>query len=137
MKLSEIVSRFRTENNLSIDEFAAKCGLSKGYISMIEREINPRNKKPISPTIDTVRKLAGGMSMKCDDLISMLDNDTAMNLLKQKMDDYKVIDDRILLQAGGYEERLLIEKLATAYILADPNTQKIVRMLLKIDGGES
>lgn len=136
MKLSEVISNYRSAHNLTVEEFAEKCGLSKGYISMIERGINPRNNKPISPTIDSVRKIAHGMSMSINELIPMLDSDTTIRLLKEKMDDYSVIDNRIL-QIGSYENREFSEKLITAYLQADDDTKKIVRMLLKIDGGES
>lgn len=135
MKLSEIISNYRKENGLSMDEFAQKCNLSKGYISMIERDTNPRNDEPISPTFITMQKIAKGMSMETDELIAMLDHGTAMNLHRQKMNDYRAIDQR-LLQLGNYEKRLMIEKLAVAYFATDENTQKIIRMLLHIDGGE-
>jgi hypothetical protein len=76
------------------------------------------------------------MSMTVNEFASLLDNDAAMNLLKQKMDKYRAMDDHIL-QIGGYENREFSEKLITAYLQADDDTKKIVRMLLHIDGGES
>lgn len=135
MKLSEIVSNYRAEHYLTVEEFAERCGLSKGYISMIEREVNPRNNKPISPTFDSIKKIAHGMSMTVNEFAALLDNDAAMNLLKQKMDKYRAMDDHIL-QIGGYENREFSEKLITAYLQADDDTKKIIRMLLHIDGGE-
>lgn len=50
MTLGDIIKKYRKENNISMSEFASNCSLSKGYISMLENNINPRNNKPISPT---------------------------------------------------------------------------------------
>ncbi|HEQ7796970.1 TPA: helix-turn-helix transcriptional regulator, partial [Streptococcus pyogenes] len=37
MKLGEIIKNFREEKKLSMDRFAEKSGLTKGYISMLEK----------------------------------------------------------------------------------------------------
>jgi transcriptional regulator with XRE-family HTH domain len=50
--------------------------------------------------------------------------------------DYRAIEDRIV-QTGGVKRDPIYDKLIAAYADADPKTQKIVRMLLHIDGGES
>ena len=54
MTLGNIVKQYRADNDLSMDEFARRCSLSKGYISMIENGINPRNNKPIAPTLPSI-----------------------------------------------------------------------------------
>lgn len=41
MTLKDLVIKYRTENGLSQRQFALQCGLSNGYISMIERGVNP------------------------------------------------------------------------------------------------
>lgn len=40
MKLSEIIKKYRKEHDLSQRQMGARCGLSTGYISLIEKEIN-------------------------------------------------------------------------------------------------
>ena len=62
MTLGNIVKQYRSEKDLSMDEFAKRCSLSKGYISMIENEINPRNNKPIAPTLPSLSKIATAMN---------------------------------------------------------------------------
>jgi len=37
MRLGEIIKKYREENNLSMDDFVKFSGLSKGYISMLEK----------------------------------------------------------------------------------------------------
>ena len=41
MILGELIKTYRTEHHMSMDDFAKKCGLSKAYISILERNINP------------------------------------------------------------------------------------------------
>ena len=61
MHLGNIIKDFREKNNISMQEFADKCSLSKGYISMLENGVNPRNKKPIAPTLPSLRKISIGL----------------------------------------------------------------------------
>lgn len=49
MFLGEIVKKYRLEHKISMDEFARLSGLSKGYISMLEKNENPRTKKTDIP----------------------------------------------------------------------------------------
>jgi len=74
MKLSEIVKAYRAEHDMSMDALARCSGVTKGYISMIENERNPSTGKPISPSVDTLSKLARGMGMELDDLIHQADD---------------------------------------------------------------
>ncbi|HHJ8058363.1 TPA: helix-turn-helix domain-containing protein, partial [Streptococcus pyogenes] len=57
MKLGEIIKNFREEKKLSMDRFAEKSGLTKGYISMLEKNEHPKSKKPIIPTEETLLKV--------------------------------------------------------------------------------
>ncbi len=41
MTLKDFLIQYRTEHDLSQRQFAAICGLSNSYISMLERERNP------------------------------------------------------------------------------------------------
>ena len=74
MKLSEIVREYRSSHDMSMDALARFSGVSKGYISMIENEKNPKTGKPISPSIETLARLARGMGMELDDLIHQADD---------------------------------------------------------------
>lgn len=81
MTLGGIVRRYREDNNISMDEFARRCSLSKGYISMIENNINPRNNKPIAPTLPSITKIASGMSLELDELLKLIDKDQPVTLI--------------------------------------------------------
>lgn len=86
MTLGDILKQYRTENNISMDEFVKKSSLSKGYISMLENNINPRNNKPIAPTLPTIRKVAIGMNMDVDSLLKKLDDNQEISL----QDDHQI-----------------------------------------------
>lgn len=83
MKLSSIVKNFRTFNNISMDEFANRAGLSKSYISMIENGKNARDDKPISPTLKSLLKIATAMNIELDDLLKQMDSDESINLTER------------------------------------------------------
>ena len=74
MKLSDIIRNYRLSNNLSMDELALRAGLSKGYISMLENGTNPRNKKPINPTLESLQKISNAMGIDVDMLLQNMDS---------------------------------------------------------------
>lgn len=58
MNIGEWVRQYRKEHGLSMQTFGDMCGLSRAYISILEKGINPTTNKPFSPTIQTVQKIA-------------------------------------------------------------------------------
>ena len=54
LTVGEIIRAYREHNDLSLEDFARMSGLTKAYISKLEHEVDPRNGKPINPTIDAV-----------------------------------------------------------------------------------
>ena len=61
MTLGELIREYREQHSMSMEEFARLSGLSKGYISMLEKNKNPRNGKPIIPSIATYDGVATAM----------------------------------------------------------------------------
>lgn len=80
MTLGDIIKSYRTANDMSMDDFSKVSGISKTYISMLEKNINPRNKKEIVPTIEMIGKAAKGMFMTFDELFEQLGDDTRVKL---------------------------------------------------------
>ncbi|MGL4549427.1 helix-turn-helix domain-containing protein [Eubacterium aggregans] len=74
MHLGEFVKSFRDEHELSMDEFAKKSGLSKGYISMLEKNKNPRTGDSIIPSIDTIKKVSLAIGVSFDEIFNHLDD---------------------------------------------------------------
>lgn len=89
MTLGNIVKQYRSDNNLNMEEFAKRCLLSKGYISMIENGINPRNSKPIAPTLPSIMKIATAMDMELDELLKIMDGEQKVTLVSSKTQERK------------------------------------------------
>lgn len=70
--LGKIIKEYRDDNKLSMDDFANKTGLSKPYIAMLEKNYNPKSKKEIIPTVDTIAKCAKAMDIDFNDLFNVL-----------------------------------------------------------------
>lgn len=74
MKLSELIIEYRNEHGVSQRQFANACGLSNGYISMLEKELNPSTGQPVTPTLPKLKQLATGMGMTLTDLMVKVDD---------------------------------------------------------------
>ena len=74
MTLVEIIKQYRQEHGLSQRQFAAQCGVSNGYISMLERGENPKTGEPIRPSLVQLRRIAKGMGMTLDELLVLDEN---------------------------------------------------------------
>ena len=105
MTLGDIIRNYRENNNITLGEFANACSLSKGYISMLENNINPRNNKPISPTLPSMAKVASGMGIDLDTLLKMLDKKQSVQLISDKIESSAplVIDYQKPDQEGCYQ----------------------------------
>ena len=80
MTLGDVIKTYRTEHSLSMDEFAKRSGLSKGYISMLEKNRNPKTGKPIIPSILTYQSVAKAMSTSVDVLMKTVDKEQLVSL---------------------------------------------------------
>lgn len=80
MYIGEIIKQYRTERNLSMDEFARRANMSKGYISMLENNKNPKTKKPITPSLETIKQIASTIGVEINTLIEILDGSQSLKL---------------------------------------------------------
>ena len=74
MTLGKKIELYMNENGLTYETFGKKCGLSKGYISMLVNNRNPKTGKPPIPTVETYNRLAKSMGMTLDILFNEIDN---------------------------------------------------------------
>lgn len=79
MDIGLLVKQYRQTNNLTLREFAARCGTSHSYIAMLESHKNSKTGEPIIPTIAMIRKLSRGMNMSVNEIIAICD-DTPISL---------------------------------------------------------
>lgn len=73
MTLGDIIKDYRTTHGLSMDGFSEKSGISKAYISLLEKNKHPKTGKNIAPSIQCIKQAASGMNMSFDDLFALLD----------------------------------------------------------------
>lgn len=80
MYLGEFIKQYRTEYGLSMQAFADKCNLSKGYIAMLERNINSKNGETIVPSVETFIKVANVTRLTLDELLEMVDENQPISI---------------------------------------------------------
>ena len=116
MKLGELIKSYRDEHDLSQRQFANQCGLSNGYISILEKGMNPNTGKPVTPTIPQLKKLADGMGITMSAMLEQVE-DMSVDLTSPNMflDDlnehsrnFNII--KIAGRDGSYEERRLTDE---------------------------
>lgn len=73
MTLGDAISAFRKERGMSMDGFSEASGISKAYISMLEKNQTQRGTPP-TPSIDIYRNAAKGMGISLEKLIRMVDD---------------------------------------------------------------
>lgn len=71
--LGKYIQNYRKKHGLSLRNFAEICDLSHSYIDKLEKGIDPRNNKPILPTIDTLEKIARATNTSLKDLLVSLE----------------------------------------------------------------
>ena len=76
MTLGDLIKKYREENDLSMSDFAEKSGLSKAYVSLLEKNKNPKTGKEITPSVDIIKKVADAIGMDFDDVFSSIDSTT-------------------------------------------------------------
>ena len=74
MKLGDLIRSYRETRELSQRQFALRCDLSNGYISILEKGINPNTQRPVTPTIPQLKKLADGMGISLSELFEQVDD---------------------------------------------------------------
>lgn len=75
MKLGKIIKAYRKENKVTQAEFGDKAGLSKAYVSMLERNKNSRDGRSITPSIDTLRKVSKVMGISFSELLVKMEDE--------------------------------------------------------------
>jgi len=70
MKLGDKIKQFRIEKKLTMQQLADLSGKSKGYISLLEKGINPQTRKPIEPSLEAIQSIAKALNVDLEDLIS-------------------------------------------------------------------
>ncbi|WP_340080666.1 helix-turn-helix domain-containing protein [Streptococcus agalactiae] len=84
MHLGKYIKKYRDTNNLSMAEFAKESGISKAYVSILEKNRDPRNGKEIIPSIPIIKKVSDTIGISFDDLLNSLDENQIVALNETK-----------------------------------------------------
>lgn len=79
MTLGSIIKQYRIEHDLSMDDFAKVSGISKAYISLLEKDKHPQTGKPITPSVKFIKMAAKGMGVDFDVVFKQLDGSVTIN----------------------------------------------------------
>lgn len=124
MTLGELIRSYREQNRLSQRQFADKSGVSNGYISMLEKNENPRTGQPLTPSMPLLKRVAAAMGMTVNDLCAYVD-DLAAGLGTTIMD-YEEAQEKLRMILTEREYALL-----KAYRSADVRAQDDALTLLE------
>lgn len=96
MTLGDVIYKYRTQHGLSMDKFSEMSGISKGYISMLEKNKTARGDEP-SPSFEMYKSVAKTIGVQVDDLIRQVEGKISLfpnadNILPlPQMKEWKVI----------------------------------------------
>lgn len=79
MKLGEYIKNYRESHGLGQREFAQMCGISAGYVSMLENNKHPKSGKPLSPRIEIYQQIAAATGIGLDELIAIIDDNITIS----------------------------------------------------------
>lgn len=80
MRLGEFIKDYRTKNKITMQQFADAAGLSKGYVSVLEKGKRPNSSQPTIPSIETYNKVATAMRISLNELLESLDDDCLIDI---------------------------------------------------------
>lgn len=125
MTLGEIIKQYRTEHDMSMREFEKISGISRGYLSMLEKNEHPKTKKPITPSVDIIRQVSLAINVPFDKIfdlmegqpvsISMKDNFQLSPLEKEIILKFRQLSNGerdMFLRSLGVEEKGDAERMA-------------------------
>lgn len=74
MTLAEYIKDYRARMGYSQRRFASRCDISNAYLSILENGVNPSTGGPVTPSIETLGKIAYGMGITVHQLMSEIDD---------------------------------------------------------------
>lgn len=110
MRIGEVVYNYRKRTGTTMQALAERSGVSKAYISMLEKDINPATGKAITPGLDTLYKLAEGMGITIDDLLDMVDGNTVVSLANAP-EGWQLLDKEDKKRVQAFVNALLASKI--------------------------
>ena len=73
MTLGQLIREYRRQHHQTMEDFSKASGLSKAYISILERNVNPSTGHPAIPSAKTIRLVAEAMGKPLGTVVALLD----------------------------------------------------------------
>ena len=86
MTLGDIIKEYRLSQGLSQDAIAERANLSKAYISILERNRNPKTNEPPIASLKTINAIAKAINSDFDTIFAKLDADLKVSIGEQLPD---------------------------------------------------
>ena len=67
--IGDYIRKYR--GDLSLRDFAKKCGISHTHLDSIEKGFDPRTGKEVRVTVDTLKKIANAMGLTINELLTV------------------------------------------------------------------
>ena len=74
MELKDFIKEYRLKHDLTMEQFGNLASLSKGYVSMLEKGINPKSKKKLIPSLTVLKNIACAMNIDLNRLLECVDD---------------------------------------------------------------
>ena len=79
MELSKFIHLWRKEHGYTMQEFADKAGLTKGFISQLENDFrNNKGNRKMMPSLNNIKKLAYACDMSVNDFLNAIDTEISL-----------------------------------------------------------
>lgn len=75
MNLGSLIRRYRKEKKLTLKAVAEKAGISEGFLSQVENDVN-------SPSVDTLSKICSAIGVKAGDLLNQASDQERLVLIR-------------------------------------------------------
>ena len=107
MDLGQKIKKIRLSLGMTQQKLADKSNVTKGYISMIEKGVNPTTKKKLVPTLEKISAIASAFNMTVDEVV-------------------KDTDDEIIIQTKPIFPSILDQITDTTAKLHEPRQKKVL-----------
>lgn len=107
MTIGDIIKSYRAEHHISQDIIANRAGVSKAYISILERNVNPKTGQPPVASLKTINSIAKAIGSDFDSIFDQLDDDIKIAVGEQiPVRNGLKIKDKIKKRIPDYEASL-------------------------------